>query len=353
MRRRLSLGAFVVGISVLAMAPIAPAQVFTDQPAGTRPKPAPKPAAKPKPKPRKPPARQPASAPQQRQQAIPRVVTYTDPAAYCAATPDIDTPGETYVGQPIPDWIAAASTPTAARSPTFNWRCMSGKVLACTIEPGRVDCARPSLEETASREMADHCKGKGIAPIPIEMAGDTVAIWGCRNGAAVVTGHRGKVDARGFYAAQWRDVTDYAPANLVGGVHKSFLGDWYVPIKVSLMSSLGQSVLVNGKPASVPLTGALLRVTGGPQNASIGRIEYYTEAGQRLQLICAADMILVSSDPGRLEFFEQLGRSDASSRCGRGERLKLVLRGNQMWVEWYANGSAKPKRSAMGQRYSG
>ena len=332
------------------------AQVFTEpvRPATkARPKP-PRSAPHTKSRPR-PAAKAGAPSADTQSSALPKPIMYSDPAQYCAASNDKDVPALPYVGQPVPNWLtAAAPQPSRGQQVAYSWRCMGGRVLVCVGPIDRADCARPSQEATPSPQVQQYCVTKRKGVVPDNVAGNVLPIWNCRDRVASIKGYRTGLDLLGYIAARWSDVTEYSPTNSLGAVPRSYGGRWYVPVKVGLMSVLGQGVLINGRPASgEPLTGVFLNVSGGSIGQPIGRIEYYTEVGQRLKLICSADMILQSVGGGRVEFDERLREAVPNPRCGTGDRIFLQNKDGQLYVEWRALGGAKPKRSAIGQRHTG
>lgn len=338
----------------------APAQVFTETPA-------PKAKAKPRPKAK---TKRPASpgAPGQpnRAAAPARPSTFADPAAYCAARPNSAAPDASYVGQPVPAWIPQAIAPApapvgaAAKSAggkpqaggagaqaeqAYNWRCMDGRVLACSSAVGQGDCDKPSNDTAATYELRSYCTGKRKGKVPREVTGNVLPIWECKNGNPAVTGYRSGLDHQGYDAARWFDVTDFSPANMIGAMPRSYAGTWLVVVKPGFFDSLGEGILINGRPASMPIRGVGLTITGGRTGAPIGVIEYYTaDARGEVQLLCRADMILVSATPYRLEFDERLHRS-AAIDCGTPDRLALQPRDGKLFVEWRKPGSTKPRKT--------
>jgi hypothetical protein len=67
---------------------------------------------------------------------------FVDPFAYCAAVGSIGTPDARYTGPAMPDAVARglkaalalpADAPSAPLVRSSIWRCMNGKVYACTV----------------------------------------------------------------------------------------------------------------------------------------------------------------------------------------------------------------------------
>ena len=105
-----------VALAILALSPwwasqLALAQVFTEPSKPARPsrsRPQPRPQARPEPKPQVSNSPRSVSASANAQRAR----TYEDPAVYCSAIINADQPGPTYIGQPMPLWVANAAKPT-------------------------------------------------------------------------------------------------------------------------------------------------------------------------------------------------------------------------------------------------
>ena len=71
-----------------------------------------------------------------------QVTSFADPFAYCAAVGTVDTPDARYSGVPMPDVIVKGlmktfNAPPDAPVDLFTrgsyWRCMEGKVYACSV----------------------------------------------------------------------------------------------------------------------------------------------------------------------------------------------------------------------------
>lgn len=78
----------------------------------------------------------------------PTLATYTDPFAYCAAVNTIDAPDALYTGPKVPEIIAEGlrkafntpDTPLEIYMRGTFWRCMNGKVYACTVGAKYIFC---------------------------------------------------------------------------------------------------------------------------------------------------------------------------------------------------------------------
>lgn len=318
---------------------VAQAQVFTEP--ATAPRTPPQPRPRPKP--------QPTLRPTRARQGVPqpvRLTTFSDPVAYCAANPDIDAPGETYRGPPVPEWIAKALPMTGRQQApsngpvSYNWRCMNRRVLACASSAGSNSCAIPSQEREPTPEMVQYCMGKRRGEIPGSIAGNTVPIWICANGKASISGYRAGLDQRGYLSENWPDVTDLSPANMVGSISRAYVGRWAGKIE-------GKGFLFK-----IPF-GIVVDIQGGRLNERVGTIEYYAmDIRSQIRLFCTSNLVLRQNTAGGLEMWERFDRiaEGADGRCPSQERLTLQLKEGQVWAEWRKASDEKIKMSGYLQR---
>jgi hypothetical protein len=308
------------------------AQVFT-QPEATEKRPAPKP--KPRPQPAKPakPAR--PDAPPQKDA---RRATFSDPVAYCAAHPDIDQPAAPYSGEPAPSWIASAVPASSAPTQSYSWRCMNRRVLACAGAAAQDHCQKPSEDREPTAEMQQYCTGKRKGQVPDEIAGNTLPIWICSGGKPAISGYRAGLDPRGYLSSRWSDVTDFAPANMVGSIPKAYIGRW--------------TGVISGKGFIFKIPFAMIvTVQGGRPNEKVGTIEYHSRDLQgQISLFCASNLYLRQSSAGQLELWERFHHGGLDGRCPAQERMKLQLRDGQVWTEWRKNSDDKIRMSGWLQR---
>lgn len=139
--------------------------------------------------------------------------TYTDPFAYCAAVGTIDAPDARYVGPKVPEAIARglqAATQAAPDAPldrfiTGNsWRCMDGKVYACTVGANLPCEEKVDTSQIPTPAMTNFCQTNPNGNIPAFVTGRaTVYAWECRNGVATPGRQGWQMDARGFIANIW------------------------------------------------------------------------------------------------------------------------------------------------------
>jgi hypothetical protein len=319
---------------------VAQAQVFTDPGPAPRSRVPPRPGPKPKPTGRHTNSRQPAPQP------VSRTSVFSDPVAYCTVNPDMDAPGATYRGPPVPEWIAKAlpmaGRPQAAVSGpvSYNWRCMNRRVLACVSSAGRDLCATPSQDREPTPEMLQYCVGKRRGEIPGEVTGNTVPIWICSNRKASISGYRAGLDQRGFLSEYWPDVTDLSPANMVGSISRAYVGKWTGQIE-------GKAFLFK-----IPF-GIIVNIQGGGPNERVGNIEYHaTDIRSQIRLFCTSNLYLRQNAAGGLELWERFDRigEGADGRCPSQERLTLQLREGQAWAQWRKAADEKVRMSGWLQR---
>jgi hypothetical protein len=300
-----------------------------------------KPSPKPKPRPTTAPRKDRVNVTPPREARTP---AFRDPVGYCSAHPDVDLPGAPYSGPPVPDWIAGAMASGGARqsvgsaTAAYNWRCMNRRVMACVSPAGKGLCEKPSQDREPTAEMQQYCTGKRKGEVPGEIAGNTLPVWTCKNGKPEIAGYRSGLDPRGYLSAQWSDITDLSPENMVGSVPKAYVGQWNGAIS-------GKGFLFK-----IPYA-AIINLSGGRLNEKIGTIDYYARDLQgQISLFCASDLYLASSAQGRLELREQFRQAGADGRCPAQERITLQPRDGQLWVEWRKNGDEKIKMSGWVKR---
>jgi hypothetical protein len=152
-------------------------------------------------------------APEPGQQA-----TFSDPFAYCAALGTIDAPDARYTGPKVPEAVAqglrkAFGAPASAplepfRQNTF-WRCMDGRVYACTVGANLPCQERADTSRKPTQGMANFCKDNPQAEvIPAVATGRaTVYEWKCASGAPEVVRQFAQPDARGFLSHVWHAIS--------------------------------------------------------------------------------------------------------------------------------------------------
>lgn len=314
----------------------APAQVFTETPA---PRAAPKPAPKPKPKPR-------SSSTSQRKASVtqppapPVVRSYNDPALYCQANPTVDIPAAPYAGPAVPDWVAGAVVPAgkARNSGAIAWRCLSGRVFACFDGTGLGTCTKPDQSVVATEELTRFCEGKRNAKVPDTVVPHAVPVWACRKGKPEVTGYRGGLDSQGYFADNWRDVTGYAPGNMLGAVPRVFVGDW--------VGKLNAKGFIFKRDYAVAY-----QIKGGAVGAQVGEIGYYSYDLQgQLQLMCGAILSLRSANADALVLDEMLATEVREGACPVQGHVTMRMVNNRLSVEWRKKADDKVRQSGEADR---
>ncbi len=320
-------------VTGLAAGSLAFGQVFTD------PAPPPKPRSSPQPKPKPRSRTQPADG--QRSQrgpvAAPKPAVLSDPIGYCQVNADADVAGADYFGPPLPPWISVLLS-SSQRGPAssggtvaLRWRCMDRRVMACATAPGSSDCEKASDDKVPNAEITQYCVGKRKGGVPFTVTGTTVAIWQCRNGAPAIAGYRPGIDKLGYLSENWKDVTDWAPSNLVGAVPRSVTGAWQAVL-------YGKGFLFK-IPYDIRLT-----IKGGMANAEIGTVEYYAnDLGGNLIQFCASTLVLRNIDVRQIGLEERVIQRGQDGRCPAGGQVSLQPGNNQLYLSWYQSGSTKPK----------
>lgn len=150
--------------------------------------------------------------------------TYTDPFAYCAAVGTIDAPDARWAGDKVPVTVARGLRRALLGSPegdisfllrTSFWRCMGGKVYACTVGANLPCQSKANTSRTPTPSMAQYCQSnRDAAFIPMYMS-DRASIydWGCRGGVPVITRQVTKPDAQGFLSNIWYEIRPTAASD--------------------------------------------------------------------------------------------------------------------------------------------
>lgn len=142
--------------------------------------------------------------------------SFTDPFSYCAAVETIDTPDARYTGESMPavvgDGLQSALGLTGTPAPPITensvWRCMDGKVYACTVGANLPCLEKANTDRTPTEGMIDFCKEEPDADfIPMAVTGhDTVYDWSCKEGTPEAGDQVAQVDAQGFIADIWYEI---------------------------------------------------------------------------------------------------------------------------------------------------
>lgn len=311
------------------------AQVFTQTPAPSA-KPAPKP--KPKPKPRSTQSTTQRKAATVATPPVPR--SFSDPAAYCQANPTVDQPTSPYAGPAVPDWVAGAVVP-AGKSKSMGataWRCMGGRVLACHDATGQGLCTKPDQSTVATEELTRFCEGKRNAKVPDTVVPHSVPVWACRKGKPEITGYRAGIDAQGYFGESWRDVTGFAPANMLGAVPRGYVGQWISPVK--------------GKGFIFTITyTVLIEMRGGALGANAATVSFYAPDMQgQPKLTCQTALTLRAATTGGLVFDERLQANPSGLVCPQQGHVTMRMEGDRLIAEWRKKADDKVRMVADAER---
>jgi hypothetical protein len=143
--------------------------------------------------------------------------SYSDAFAYCRAVGTVDAPDARFTGAKMPQAVArglmrATGAPAAAPLDLFVsnsfWRCMNGKVYACTVGANLPCQEKADTRQTATSGMLGFCSDDPNAEIiPAVATGRaTVYLWRCSSGTPTVVRQVSQADARGFIANIWYEI---------------------------------------------------------------------------------------------------------------------------------------------------
>ncbi len=144
--------------------------------------------------------------------------TFSDPFAYCAAVGTVDTPDGRYTGPKMPpaivDGLQKALNLTGTPAPPLtsvgpaSWRCMGGKVYACTVGANLPCMDKANVDKTPTQAMAEFCQANPNSDfIPAYITGhNTIYAWQCNGGAAEAGKQVFQVDPQGFIANIWYQI---------------------------------------------------------------------------------------------------------------------------------------------------
>jgi hypothetical protein len=142
---------------------------------------------------------------------------FDDPFAYCAAVGTIDAPDARYAGPSVPDAIARGlqtalgmpdGTPPEPLREHSIWRCMAGKVYACTFGANLPCQKKADTSRSPTSAMTAFCRDESDADaIPMVVTGRaTVYAWRCEQGAPAILRQITRPDASGYLANVWYEI---------------------------------------------------------------------------------------------------------------------------------------------------
>lgn len=310
----------------------AKAQIFTEP---KQPNPTTKPRAKPKSK------TQPSSRPEPKLSQ--KNSTYNDPVTFCSANPNSDQPTSNYVGQLEPQWVRSTVNAMMARSnrpsqsSPINWRCMNGRVIACSSSSGPLECMKPKQERLPNAAMQKFCFEQPNAQLPKTLIGQIGGSWVCRQGNPINTEAQTGLDARGFSKSQWVDITDYAPSNKVGTIPRIFVGKWNVQPKGKGLIKFKYNINID--------------IHGGEYGYKIGSIIYYqTNTSDPNSPLCETDLYVSGDNAISFNLEERFTYKTANIACPVQGPLFMESRDGQLWLEWRKKKNDKVTLSGWAQR---
>jgi hypothetical protein len=142
---------------------------------------------------------------------------FADPFAYCAAVGTIDAPDARYAGPIMPDALArglkaALGLPDGAPLQPLRehsiWRCMAGKVYACTFGANLPCEQKADASRSPTSAMTVFCRDEPDADvIPMVVTGRaTVYAWRCAQGAPAIERQITRPDGSGYLANIWYEI---------------------------------------------------------------------------------------------------------------------------------------------------
>jgi len=143
--------------------------------------------------------------------------SYSDPFAYCAAVGTADTPDVRYTGPRMPDVLAqglkkasgaSADAPIEMFTTGAYWRCMDGKVYACTIGANLPCDSKANTDKTPTQPELDFCAANPTSDvIPADVTGhDTIYAWICKAGQPAIDKQVFQVDKQGYIVEIWYEI---------------------------------------------------------------------------------------------------------------------------------------------------
>jgi hypothetical protein len=139
-----------------------------------------------------------------------------DPFEYCAAVGTIDEPDADYQGPKLPESVIQAMIRQgilprqgpAAFQHNAVWRCMGGKVWACTFGANLPCLEKADQSQIPTRAMDEFCAAhRWEQAIPAAVTGRaTVYAWRCTEGRPQIGRRLFRSDPRGFLSAFWYEL---------------------------------------------------------------------------------------------------------------------------------------------------
>lgn len=147
----------------------------------------------------------------------PEPASYSDPFAYCTAVGTADRPGAEYTGPAFSEDLALAlqralnapDTPLEMMQNGSTWRCMDGKVYGCFVGANLPCEAKADTSEEPTEAEVEFCQANPDADfIPAVVTGrETVYEWRCSGAQPEIVRQVSTVDAQGFIADIWYELS--------------------------------------------------------------------------------------------------------------------------------------------------
>jgi hypothetical protein len=142
---------------------------------------------------------------------------FADPFAYCAAVGTIDAPDARYAGPPVPEAVVQglkaaldrpAAAPTGPLVDNSHWRCMDGKVYACTVGANLPCSEKADTGREPRPALVDFCRqNPDAAVVPMAVTGRaTVFEWRCTGAVPAIARQFARPDATGYIANIWYEI---------------------------------------------------------------------------------------------------------------------------------------------------
>lgn len=137
---------------------------------------------------------------------------YTDPFAYCAAVTTIDAADDRFVGDPVPQAIVQGlhqvtggqGAPPDWLPRTISWRCMEGKVYACSVGANLPCSEKANTSQLPTEAAKEFCRNN---PNHQSVKDKTsIYVWACADGTPKRGDQWTEADAAGFLAKIWYEI---------------------------------------------------------------------------------------------------------------------------------------------------
>ena len=142
---------------------------------------------------------------------------FADPFTYCAAVGTVDVPDARYAGPAMPEAVLRglkaaldlpADAPSAPLATNSVWRCMDGKIYACTIGANLPCSEKADTRRQPGAALVEFCRQNPDAGvIPMAVTGRaTVFEWRCAGETPAIVRQFAQADAAGYLAGIWHEI---------------------------------------------------------------------------------------------------------------------------------------------------